>query len=340
MSRSITPIHLVGSVPLDGPREVFRTVGQILGQRIDRIPDGETGVRSGWIRWQRPLFANHPSFEPTTEAEHAYHNIAPFRLRADTDASRLSFGSLGYSAAARDSYAIFQAEKQAGNVHPDCRFQISLPTPLAPVAAFVRLEDQLHVEQRYADRLLSELDEIVAVAPASQLAIQWDVAREFMYVEGVMAPPFDDVFGEIARRLQSLSSRVPDDVELGLHLCYGDSGHKHFVEPSDATNLVKVANLLSQVIERPIAWIHMPVPIARDDAAYFEPLSDLRLHPETTLFLGLVHLSDGIEGGRRRIRAAHAFYDEFGIATECGFGRRPPETVPDLLRLHLALASG
>jgi hypothetical protein len=333
------PLHLVGSVPLEGPREVFHTVGQILGQRINRIPDGETGIRSGWIRWQRPVFANHPSFEPTTEAEHTYHNIAPLGLRADTDASRLSFGSLGYSAAARDSYAIFQAEKQAGSVHPGCRFQISLPTPLAPVAAFVRLEDQLNVEQRYADRLLLEVDEIVAMAPASQLAIQWDVAREFMYVEGVMAPPFNDVFGEIVRRMKSLSTRVPREVELGFHLCYGDSGHKHFIEPGDAANLVKVANLLSQAIERPIAWIHMPVPRARDDAAYFEPLSDLRLHPETALFLGLIHLSDGIEGGRRRIRAAQAFCDGFGIATECGFGRRPRETIPDLLRLHLALAS-
>jgi hypothetical protein len=27
------------------------------------------------------------------------------------------------------------------------------------------------------------------------------------------------------------------------------------------------------------------------------------------------------------------------VATECGFGRRPPETVPDLLRIHAAVAA-
>jgi hypothetical protein len=31
---------------------------------------------------------------------------------------------------------------------------------------------------------------------------------------------------------------------------------------------------------------------------------------------------------------AERFVKEFGIATECGFGRRPPETVPELLRIH------
>jgi hypothetical protein len=30
---------------------------------------------------------------------------------------------------------------------------------------------------------------------------------------------------------------------------------------------------------------------------------------------------------------------DFGIATECGFGRRPPETVPELLALHRAVLS-
>jgi hypothetical protein len=28
----------------------------------------------------------------------------------------------------------------------------------------------------------------------------------------------------------------------------------------------------------------------------------------------------------------------FSVATECGFGRRDPATIPDLLRLHLAAA--
>jgi len=29
----------------------------------------------------------------------------------------------------------------------------------------------------------------------------------------------------------------------------------------------------------------------------------------------------------------------FGVATECGLGRRPPETIPDLLRIHSEVAA-
>jgi hypothetical protein len=29
---------------------------------------------------------------------------------------------------------------------------------------------------------------------------------------------------------------------------------------------------------------------------------------------------------------------EFGVATECGLGRRDPATIPDLLRLHAEVA--
>jgi hypothetical protein len=34
------------------------------------------------------------------------------------------------------------------------------------------------------------------------------------------------------------------------------------------------------------------------------------------------------------VTTASRFLDDFGIATECGFGRRPPECTPGLLALH------
>ncbi len=49
---------------------------------------------------------------------------------------------------------------------------------------------------------------------------------------------------------------------------------------------------------------------------------------------GLVHYTDGVEGTRKRIEAAQRVVTDFGVATECGFGCRPVETIPDLLRIH------
>ncbi len=82
----------------------------------------------------------------------------------------------------------------------------------------------------------------------------------------------------------------------------------------------------------------MPVPVDRSDAAYFAPLRNLRLRPETKLSLGLIHDQDGVWGAAKRIASAEQFVHDFSIATECGFGRRAPETIPGLLRLHAELA--
>ena len=56
-------VHLAGSVPLGSAEEVFRRVAGALGDRLRRIPDGETGPRSDWILWQYPVFSARPQFE-------------------------------------------------------------------------------------------------------------------------------------------------------------------------------------------------------------------------------------------------------------------------------------
>jgi len=130
---------------------------------------------------------------------------------------------------------------------------------------------------------------------------------------------------------------VPASVKLGLHFCYGSYGGRHWMEPKDTANCVEVYNRVAAVIARSLQWIHLPVPIERDDEAYFAPLAALKRVPDTALYLGLVHLRDGVEGARRRMAAAERYVTDFGIATECGFGRRPAETIPGLLQLHAAI---
>jgi hypothetical protein len=80
------------------------------------------------------------------------------------------------------------------------------------------------------------------------------------------------------------------------------------------------------------------VPRSRKDEAYFSALKGLQLHPETELYLGLVHYTDGLEGTQARIKAAQTAVGTFGVATECGMGRRLPATIPDLLNLHAQVA--
>lgn len=332
-------IHLVGSVPLASAQDVMRTASALLGPRLRRVPDGETGVRANWIRWQSAVFQRHPAFEVAVPADPAaYSPGSHVRLRPAAADAPLAFGPLGYAEAALASYASLGELRRAGQVPRDLRFQVSLPTPLAPVTWFVAPEDQPRVEPAYEAALLAEVDEIARAIPHEDLSIQWDVAVEFALLEGLRPAHFRPLEDGICSRLVRLANGVPPGVEVGFHLCYGDADHAHFKEPDDTAKLVRVANAVVAGVARPIDWIHLPVPRGRTDAAYFSPLSGLSLGAETRLHLGLVHLTDGAAGAERRIRAARRFAGDFGVGTECGLGRRPPATIPRLLALHAEIA--
>jgi hypothetical protein len=192
-----------------------------------------------------------------------------------------------------------------------------------------------------------EVDAILAAIPHEDLAIQWDNAVEFGIIEDVLNRGGygsaswwgDDVWAGLTQRSAEQASRVPADVEVGFHLCYGDVAEKHFIEPADAGNLVRFANMVVDAASRPITWIHLPVPIERDDDAYFAPLDGLELSDETELYLGLVHREDGVEGAQRRIAAALPHAPVFGVATECGIGRAPAGTTDGILSTHAEVAA-
>ncbi len=331
-------VHLVGSVPLKSAEEVFRLAASTLGKRLKRIPDGETGARINWIGWQYAVMKELPFFEPLPPDPKAYAPLPKVRLKPGTRDLDIRFGSLGYAAAARSSHATFKSLVGSGAIPKGTRFQVSLPTPLAVVNAFVTEDDQEKVEPFYERRLLEELEEIVKTVPKDQLAIQWDVAVEMAILEGVFKTVIADPGAGIQRRLAMLGDAVPRGVEVGYHLCYGDFEHHHFKQPKDASRLVEVANGVISSVRRRIDWVHMPVPRERADEEYFRPLAGLHLKPGTELYLGLVHYTDGVEGTKRRIDAAQHVRPSFGVATECGMGRRPPETIEGLLKIHAEVA--
>lgn len=328
-------VHLVGSVPLGSAEEVFRRAAATLGDRLRRIPDGETGPRSDWILWQYPVFSSLPQFVVGPPGNATYRTLPKLRLRAGQTGHDVTFDNLGYADTAISSYRLFARLKRDGVIPQHCRFQLCLPTPLAPVSAFVDPEHQAQLEPIYEARVLEELAQILAAVPADQLAVQWDARAEFAMLEGFTPAWFSEVRGGILERLLRLSRHVPREVELGFHFCYGDEAHGHFVELENSVKLVEVANALAASLSRPLNWIHMPVPGGRTDE-YFAPLASLKLQPETELYLGLLHVDDGVEGAKQRIAAARRHIRGFGSATDCGWGRGGSDAVDDLIELHRA----
>ncbi len=338
-----TTVHFVGSVPLPTAEDTFRALAA-LGSRAPRLPDGEPGNRQNWIMSQHAVFERAGAFERYEEApDSRAPNVKRVRFRLRRGAGALSveqLGALGYAAGARESFATFSRLKHEGVIGPAARFQVSIPSPYDIVGFCVDHADYAKVYPVYERALIAEVGRIAALIPHQELAIQWDIAHEFEYLASKASPPFvpitrDDVVALLVR----LGESVPADIQLGYHCCYGDYNHKHFIEPKDTGNMVDVMNRVASRIARTVEFVHMPVPRDRSDSAYFAPLKKLKLRPETELYLGLVHFTGGLAGTLKRIAAAKKAVKAFGIATECGLGRRKPETIPQLLGIHAQAAS-
>jgi hypothetical protein len=335
------PVLLVGSVPMQSAETVSREVSERIGPPLKRVPDGETGERSAWTAWQGKIVERAEGVE-RSGARDLHGILYPnYTLKPGTRAQDIKFGDLGYANAALASYKDFARLRDQG-FNRQARFQVSLPTPLAVVQAFFWGSPALpEICDLYETALVAEVDQILAAIPHADLSLQWDIAVEF---HRVWEKPDSDLARQfptpvLIDTIARLSDHIPAGVELGWHFCYGDAGHKHFVEPRDTGLMVMIANKLTAATRREAQWLHLPVPRERSDQAYFSPLAALNLSPTTELYLGLIHLTDGVQGAQRRIAAADTVVSHYGVATECGFGRRPPDTILSLLDLHRAVAT-
>ncbi len=333
-------VHLNGGVNLPDAESVLREVVRRVPDGLRRLPDGETGDRAGWIAFQLPRLLATPGLErvdPPPDSSRRYAGRRPsVRLAAGTDAGTLAWPELGYAAAYRASYATFCALRDEGVVPTGVRFQAEYPTPHA-VCGFVDAEDRARVESSYERALLADLDVLLAAVPHRDLAVQWDVAVEI----GEAERSGGQAVGRIAEAIARYTDHVPDDVPVGMHLCYGDFGHEHFMQPPSLAIQVALADAVTARTRRPPAWISFTVPQDRGDEAYFAPLTDLHPDPSTELYFALVpYHPDRQRAGTTDAQVAlvdrllSAEAGPWGICTECSLARAERADVPRLLDLH------
>ena len=190
----------------------------------------------------------------------------------------VEFPALNYAAAAKDSYRQFVELKKAGTIAAATKFQVSLPTAVAVMSGFIVPESQALVEKPYTEALKKELVEIEKSIPHKDLAIQWDVCHEVLFLEGWQLETFVDRSKEgLLRRIVDLGNAVPADIDLGFHLCYGDPGHKHLLEPKDLALSVELANAIVDRSDRPVQWIHMPVPRGPSGRSIFRTAEEVAI---------------------------------------------------------------
>lgn len=338
-------VHLVGSVPLETPPQVFELVASTIGRSVRSVPDGEVGERKSFVQWQRihiPANVRKPMFEGTPA-----EGRPPVSLTLD------DIKPLRYDDAAISSYKTFKQMRDSGSFAPTTRFQVCLPTPNSVVRSLVDTAYCAQVEPLYETRLIEALHKIQAEIPPKDLTIQWDMPIEMAMLElergnltepfflDFFQPYFNPVRQGIMDRFKRLASHVHPDALMGYHMCYGNYKQKHWLEPKNVDLLVSVANELAAEVApiHSIDFFHMPVPKDRADVEYLQPLKDAKFGP-ATLVLGLLHGFD-LDGTRTRIQTAKQVWGKpFGITTECGMTNKPHEYLGSVQGISAAVVEG
>jgi len=336
-------IHLVGSIPLENTENVLRTVSSSLGTHLCRIPDGETGKRLNWIKFLEDYLKNqHPDMEIDTDTpllqwrqwDGQLLREIPMAKFKDGVNPKLVIFDTGYAEDAICSFSTFDKLQSEGVIGQNIKFQICIPTPLAPTYNFVAPQTQDDFIPAYTKHIVDEIAEISNTLPNDRISIQWDVCQEVLMWENYYNYERPGCREEIFSVLSAIGDSVPEPIELGYHLCYGSPRDEHLIQPKDTANMVEMTLGISRSVKRSIQFFHLPVPKDRDDDAYFEPLRNLNLSKGTELYLGLVHFDDQ-EGDVRRLKAAQKFIKVDGVGSECGWGRGDPKRVPRLLESHV-----
>ena len=324
---------------------MFRTVSGAVGRHLIRLPDGETGIRKTWIKFLQDVLAENPAIEVASDVPpfkfvqwdgKLIREIPRLRLKPGAEPDSASFRT-GYADMAIESWSLFDRLQRAGVIPANVKFQVSLPTPIAPTYNNMVPADRQGLLPALTRHFIGEVERIAEAIPNDRLALQWDVCQEVLAWEGYYDKGPVDFRTETTDVLRTIGDAVPAGVELGYHLCYGSPADEHLVQPKDTGIIVEMTNAIVAAVKRPIQFFHMPVPKGRTDEGYFAPLAKLALRPETELYLGLIHHDDAA-GDAARLATARRHARVDGISTECGMARGDPNRLSAMLAAHVRAA--
>ena len=341
-----THVHFNGSVNLADTETVLREITARVPSGLRRIPDGETGDRGNWIFFQMQKFQQSESLVPARPLDGPpdYQQLPQLRLADGVDPADMTWPDLGYAGAYLQSYATFAALRDQGVIPGGVRFQVQYPTPLASISAYVVPEQQELLLGSYERAMFADLGRLLAAVPADEVAVQWDVAVEFGILEEAFAPGGAQAFDAIIAALARCVDQVPAGIPVGLHLCYGDYGHQHFMQPESLALQVRVLNAVTTAAGRPVSFVSFTVPQDQREESYFAPLAGLAADPVTELNFALVpyhpaEQAQGTTGDQVRfidaaLAASPGGRRDWGVCTECGMGRVSRDEILALLDLH------
>jgi hypothetical protein len=337
--RTTSELLLVGSLPATSTEEALRAGGELFGDLVFALPDGETGPRTYWAAYEHShLLQPHPDIDVIRASVIPPKNVNETTVLGLPDGvTELHFDRWPRIDDAIESYAVFRALRDEGVIPANVRFQVALPFCTSGLNGFkANWSHDFPIAQRaYEDLFAREIQRLTAAIPPQDLALQWDVCWEVLDLEGVVSWMDDDAWERFAGPVTRITRLIPEETLVGYHLCYGTFPSWPMHEAQDMELLVRMANYAAGHSGRQVDFLHLAGPrdLRSQDERFFEPLLGLHV-PDTRVYLGIVLPVDGVDGLRRRHATASKYLDDFGIAMYCGFGRQPGQDGMQTMREH------
>jgi hypothetical protein len=339
---------LVGSIPLRSAFDVFTTASDYFGDNLAAMPDGEFGDRIWWHNYlARYAYHGHPDIETIKRpaSVDGFPNWKPRDLsdmwlfELQNDVTSIKIPELGYAKWAAASYETFSLLREEGKIPKSRKFQVNLPLTSSAIATFFHRPADLSIMARaYEDAARREVDAILENVPAKDIVLLWDVCVEILDLEGALPwMPKEGAMQRSAEGAANIIAKIPSDVAVGYHLCYGTLPRWPMVELRTIVTQVTLANALIKESGRPIDVLHLVIPKSPTEG-FFEGAKDLKANG-ADLYLGVIHEDDSIEDNLARVRMARKFFPSFGTSYVCGFGRRSVEDTKRLLSRHRDVAA-
>ena len=351
-------VLLVGSLPFDDEATAMARAIELVGDRLISLPDGEigdrsdqypSGDRSQWVAGLAGRLAREPTLFRVIDAGTMNEQGFPVdfestvRLRPRLSPAKLGERlHLGYDTAALRSWPHFERLRSQAGL-PGLRMQVGLPTGLGIAVSLLSTPRALRYARAFAACLAREAAEVVRVVGSENLLFQIEAPVEVVAAHRVPRA----AVGLPARSVIDLVRRLPSQVPVGVHLCYGDLNNIALIAPDNFDRLVTFANGLIRrwPSSRTLAYMHLPFaagasPPPADPRAY-GALRDLDLPADASLVAGFVHEQpsmDRLEEVLQIIEKARA--GAVDVACACGLGRRETGTAEELMRRCRQLTDG
>ena len=205
-----------------------RTVPGTTAERRD-------GIRRTWNRFLQQVLADNPAIEVASDvpsSKFAQWDGKSFReiprLRVQPGA-RLDPATVKthYADMAIESWRLFDRLQQEGVIPAGIKFQISLPTPIAPTYNNMVPTDRPALIPVLTAHMLGEVATIAQALPNDRIALQWDVCQEVIAWEGYYEPGPVDFRKETIAELIAIGDGVPAAIELSYPLCNSSPADEH-----------------------------------------------------------------------------------------------------------------